>query len=150
VGSDNVEKTKPAQEVADSPNKPSGDGGSFPAGTFGKTDSTHPNEKPSGSKDSENVFQQVGAPTATVMLIGRALRLGHPIPTPKLDKVGDQETVQMGQWVREWQITVTAGIPIFAKIWRVWYEFKKPPDKIPVLGNPAFQLAPIKPEMLGD
>jgi hypothetical protein len=44
-----------------------------------------------------------------------------------------------------------ATIPIYAKTWRIEYAFKKPPSKIPALGNPALQIpASTAAEMLGD
>lgn len=145
AGSSTITETDRAtQEVASSPNQPSNPS---QLGTFARADGLHPHE----TTTTENVFQRVGSPTVRIWLVGKALRLGHRIPTPKLDKVGDQETRQMSQVVREWVVTAVAGIPIYGKTWRIEYEFKKPPSKIPALGNPALQLpASTAAEMLGD
>lgn len=133
VGSDKVKTTEKQSEEIGSPNQPSN---RDQVGSFGKAaEATHPNE----STDTKNVFQQVGAPTVTVWLVGKALRLGHQIPTPRLDKVAGQESKQMWQQCPQWTASVVAGIPIFCKTWVIEYQFEKPPSSMPVAENPAFQ-----------
>lgn len=134
-GSSGIQNQEKPEEDS-STNKPTNpdQSGAFPAGAYGMAVTpTHPNETTSAA----NIFQRVGAPSVTVWMVGKAIRLGHRIPTPRMDKVAGKNTVQMWQNVREWVISAAAGIPIFCKTWAIEYEFATPPSKIPVPANPA-------------
>jgi len=95
----------------------------------GDKDDTAPDLVAGKDKASEDRNIQVwGQKAYKVYLVGRAVRVGYPIPRPKLVSVGDQKAYRMGKsrFVSK-RYAGSTGIPLYFATWRIPYVLKKTP-----------------------
>jgi hypothetical protein len=94
------------------------------------------------SNQVADVFQQVGTPTARLVLSGYAVRAGHRIPLPRLVKVGGLVPVARRLWFRERALRQMGEIIIYRNTWRIEYLLAQPPKStIETLANPLYNIS---------
>lgn len=83
--------------------------------------------------------QQVSSPSYTLLLEGGAVRIGYPIPMPRLASVNNQKVVQLRQDGAQEQISAVGGVPVYASQWRIWYSLPQAESgEMPMPLNAAF------------
>lgn len=100
-------------------------------------------EKPKGQSagvygGSASKVQRVSAPRYRIRLEGYAVRIGYPIPTPRLKTVGGVDVTQRRQNVAQELVSNIAGVPMYAASWIVDYVLPQVKKlELPMPDNPA-------------
>ena len=74
------------------------------------------------------VIQKVRPTIYRCMMIGSALRLGHPITPPSLKKVGDVVPTAGRRQVKEGEARKIGDVPLYHCTWAIEYLFDRPPN----------------------
>ncbi len=85
-------------------------------------------------------FQRISAPSGTLKLSGRAMRVGHQIAAPRLVEVSGHKVVQAGQVIIPRQVGAIQGIPVWSLTWDITYYLTQVPTALPSIANPALCL----------
>ena len=135
-GSENVQAT-----ASSSP----GSGGSASSGLIGLASPgaiSVDSGQPAGERATvPDVVQRLSAPTYTLQLTGRILRLGYRIPTPRVTTAGGVQLTQSSEDVVEGTDTAIAGVPIFFKTFNITYIVPKTPAGVPIVASQALLTA---------
>lgn len=92
------------------------------------------------SSTVDDVFQRICSPSVSVWLIGSARRLGYTINPPRLLTYAGFAVVQRSQRLASGQVGGVNGVPIYGMSWQIEYGIVRPPQTMPVPGNPAMGL----------
>lgn len=93
----------------------------------------------SESNSAPDILQHAVSPSATVTLVGRAMRLGHKVPRPEIESVGGVPAVldSVDYW-REGVFSRHGSLCMHAAEWVLCYQLPNPPARpLPRLANPV-------------
>lgn len=87
-----------------------------------------------------DLVQRVGSPSYRLRLQGSAVRVGYPIPTPRLSSLSGIPVTQIDQDVSQTKIGSIGGQPIYRARWRVDYLVPEQTQaELPLPVNPAVE-----------
>lgn len=115
------------QSFLQSPDDPTP--GSYEAQT-GRAPSRQATYSPDGSQALSDTIQVGGRSRYGAVLVGSAMRAGHKIPVPRLDRVGTQPAVEQYNVFLQEDMGDFFGVPVFRARWNIGYLIEGPPGRI--------------------
>ena len=86
--------------------------------------------------DTPDILQTVCSPDTSVVLTGKAMRLGYKPNAPRIVKFGGKDVKQVKAIVNEAQVGNMQGIPIWGLAWHIEYYLTEPTAGMATLANP--------------
>jgi hypothetical protein len=83
-----------------------------------------------------DILQVSGLASFAVQLVGRAARVGRPVPRPRLAAFGSATIKETNAWFAAKIIGNALGIPIYGAVWNLAYAATKSPGRVDPPKNP--------------